>query len=80
MDTIDEELIPRFIKSEISADTTSQVAVWAPSSVVIVIVEVPSFNAVTFPLLSTETVLGAELLNFTFLFSAFSGKIEYVNV
>lgn len=57
METIDEEPILRSIKSEISADTTSQVAVCPLSSVVIVIVEVPSFNAVTFPLLSTETML-----------------------
>ena len=64
---------------EFSVTITSHLAVFPPSSVVTVIVEVPSANPVTIPLLLTSTIL--ELLEdqIMFLLSAFCGSIIAVN-
>ena len=50
-----------------------QVAVLLPSAVVAVIIAVPAFTAVTFPVLSTVAIALLEVVQFTALFVAFDG-------
>ncbi len=51
-----------------------QVAVLLPSLVVAVMVVFPDFMAVTFPVASTVAILGALLIQVTFLLVALAGN------